>query len=208
MMTEKERIKKSIKANDIIKNHMIWSMGAGGLIPIPIADVFAVSAIQIDMIRQLSKHYGVDFKETEGKAIITSLTSSSAARLSARLFKFVPVIGQTIGGITVAIMSGASTYALGEVFKKHFETGGTFLDFNPENIKKFYQEKFKDGQKMAKKIKKDKNAPIEIVDKGDKKSVPNDEIVDRLKELMKLKEAGVLSDVEFDIMKKRIIPQE
>ena len=43
-------------AHSIIKNHMVWSMGAG-FIPVPIADLFAVSAIQLDMIRQLSKLY-------------------------------------------------------------------------------------------------------------------------------------------------------
>ena len=40
-------------AETIIRNHVIWSMGAG-MIPILVADVFAVSALQLDMIRQLS----------------------------------------------------------------------------------------------------------------------------------------------------------
>ena len=55
-------------ADKIIRNHIVWSMGAG-LIPVPIADFFAVSAIQLDMVRQMCKLYDVDFKETEGKAV-------------------------------------------------------------------------------------------------------------------------------------------
>lgn len=199
-MEEREKIKKSIKSNNIIKNHMIWSMGAG-FIPVPIADIFAVSAVQIDMIRQLSKVYEVDFKETEGKAMITSLTSSGLARLGARAFKFIPVVGTALGGATMAVMSGASTYALGEVFKKHFETGGTFLDFDPERVKEFYKEKFNNGKEIAKKMDDDKNKnEDDAVSKLD-----GDEALDRLQELVKLKEAGVINDVEFDIMKKRII---
>lgn len=179
---------------------MIWSMGAG-FIPVPIADIFAVSAVQIDMIRQLSKVYEVDFKETEGKAMITSLTSSGLARLGARAFKFIPVVGTALGGATMAVMSGASTYALGEVFKKHFETGGTFLDFDPERVKEFYKEKFNNGKEIAKKMDDDKNKnEDDAVSKLD-----GDEALDRLQELVKLKEAGVINDVEFDIMKKRII---
>ena len=50
-MSENQEIRTS-NANSVIKNHMIWSMGAG-FIPVPIADLFAVSAIQLDMIRQL-----------------------------------------------------------------------------------------------------------------------------------------------------------
>ena len=53
------------EASSIIKNHMMWSMGAG-LIPVPIVDWFAVSAIQLDMIRQLATLYDIDFKQTEG----------------------------------------------------------------------------------------------------------------------------------------------
>jgi len=96
---------------------MIWSMGAG-FIPVPIADLFAVSAIQLDMIRQLCKVYDIDFKETEGKAIITALTGSGLARLGARAIKFIPGVGSILGGVTLAILSGASSYAIGEVFKK------------------------------------------------------------------------------------------
>nr|MBP7643489.1 DUF697 domain-containing protein [Saprospiraceae bacterium] len=92
-MEEIKKTNRSTDADSIIKNHMIWSMGAG-FIPIPIADLFAVSAIQLDMIRQLSKLYEVDFKQTEGKAIITSLTTSGLARLGARAIKFIPGVGR------------------------------------------------------------------------------------------------------------------
>ena len=194
-----EEIKKSNRTEDadsIIKNHLIWSMGAG-FIPIPIADLFAVSAIQLDMIRQLSKLYEIDFKQTEGKAIITSLTTSGLARLGARAIKFIPGVGSVLGGITLAILSGASSYALGEVFKKHFETGGTFLDFDPGRLKKYYDEKFEKGKEVAKEIQKQQATK--------EKSSSASTAIDKLKELADMKESGVLTNEEFEKMKKKII---
>ncbi|MBK8387860.1 MAG: DUF697 domain-containing protein [Saprospiraceae bacterium] len=195
-MEEIKKTNRSTDADSIIKNHMIWSMGAG-FIPIPIADLFAVSAIQLDMIRQLSKLYEVDFKQTEGKAIITSLTTSGLARLGARAIKFIPGVGSVLGGITLAVLSGASSYALGEAFKKHFETGGTFLDFDPMRLKKYYDEKFEKGKEVAKEIQKQQSKKEKAVDTSN--------TIDKLKELADMKASGILSEEEFVALKKKII---
>ncbi len=195
-MTEKKVTNKTTEANSIIKNHMIWSMGAG-FIPVPIADFFAVSAIQLDMIRQMCKLYEIDFKQTEGKALITALTGSGLARLGARAIKFIPGVGSILGGVTLAVLSGGSTYALGEVFKKHFETGGTFLDFDPSRLKKYYDEKFEKGKDMARKVQEDH------VEKETR--VENTEALEQLKALAKLKEDGIINEKEFTKMKKKII---
>src|SRR5690625_5397710 len=91
----------SEKAENTIRHHMIWSMGAG-FIPLPLADLFSVSAIQLNLIRRLCKIYEVDFREEEGKAIITALTSSALAKLGARtMIKFIPVFGSLVGGVTM-----------------------------------------------------------------------------------------------------------
>ncbi len=191
------------EANSIVKNHMMWSMGAG-FIPIPVADVFAVSAIQLDMIRQLCNLYEVSYKDTEGKAVISALTGSVLARVGARAIKFIPGVGTVIGGVTLAVLSGASTYALGEVFKKHFETGGTFLDFDPSRLKKMYDEMFEKGKTYASKIKNEQaKAGVEIR-KGEGPDQVTDP-VERLKDLARLKEEGLLSDKEFKLLKKRIL---
>ncbi len=195
-MSDKKTSNKTEMANSVIKNHMIWSMGAG-FIPVPIADLFAVSAIQLDMIRQMCKIYDIDFKETEGKAVITTLTGSSLARLGARAVKFIPGVGSILGGVTMAVLSGGSTYALGEVFKKHFETGGTFLDFDPSRLKKYYNEKFEKGKEVASKIQKDQKTKEE-------KTVVNDSVT-QLQNLAKMKEDGILTDEEFQTLKKKII---
>ena len=144
MSAEKERDKH---ADSVIRNHILFSMGAG-VIPVPVVDIFAVSAAQLDMIRQLCRVYDIDFAETQGKAIVSSLTTATLARMGAgSLAKMIPLVGSYIGGVTNAVMAGASTYALGHVFKAHFETGGTILDFDAERLKKLYKEQFEKRQK-------------------------------------------------------------
>jgi uncharacterized protein (DUF697 family) len=208
-------------ADTVVRNHVIWSMGASFLIPIPIADVFAVSALQLDMIRQLSRVYDIDFAETQGKAIITSLTSSTLARAGARsLIKLVPGIGTIIGGVTVSIFNGASTYALGEVFKRHFDSGGTILDFDTERLKKVYKEKFEKGKKVVKDWQAEEEQtkapePQSTTKTEPTKATPSSpvssesaqeaSIMDKLKGLAQMRDDGVITDEEFSEMKRKLI---
>ncbi len=199
-----EKTERAKHADTIIKNHIVWSMGAG-LIPVPILDFFAVSGIQLDMIRQLCKLYDQDFKESQGKAIITSLTGSGIARMGAKaMVKFIPGVGSVLGGVTMAVLSGASSYALGEVFKKHFDTGGTFLDFDPERLKKMYNEKFEKGKKVAEQIKKE-NEKIRETAKHAEEAKYSGEAVERIKELAELRREGLISEEEYIAMKKKLI---
>lgn len=220
---------RSKHADSVIRNHMIWSMGMSVIVPIPIADIFAVSAVQLDMIRQLCKVYDKDFSETQGKAIVTALSSSTLARAGARsLIKLIPGIGTIIGGVAVSIFNGASSYAIGEVFKKHFESGGTILDFDTERLTKLYKEKFEKGKKVAEQMKKEeedakkekepavKKVKVEANDKAATEPVvtetiastaksSKDEVLSKLKELADLKNQGVISEEEFQDMKKKLI---
>ncbi len=223
-------------AESIIRSHIIFSMGAG-VIPIPVADVLAVSASQLDMIRQLCKVYDVDFHETQGKAIVSALTVSTLARLGAgSVAKLIPIVGQIAGSVANAILSGASTYALGQVFKAHFETGGTILDFDSDRLKKMYREQFEKGKKVAEELRRQQDAKkkaeetssaatpppppatppppvtetsvaqapvVEIVES--EKIMTDKETITRLKELGELKANGIITDAEFEQMKKRII---
>ncbi|MEZ4948814.1 MAG: DUF697 domain-containing protein [Saprospiraceae bacterium] len=215
-MSEEKSSGRSSHADTIVRNHVIWSMGAG-MIPVLVADIFAVSAIQLDMIRQMSKVYDTEFNELQGKAIVTALTSSTIARITAgSVVKLIPGIGTWLGGVTVSVFAGASTYALGEVFKRHFESGGTILDFDPERVKKLYKEKFEKGKKIAeewRKQQKDKDAQPEEFEPnppGFKTSATKaaDNVKDpitQLKELGELKTSGIITEEEFEILKKKII---
>ncbi|WP_233752826.1 DUF697 domain-containing protein [Flavilitoribacter nigricans] len=223
---------RSKHADSVIRNHMIWSMGMSIVVPVPIADIFAVSAVQLDMIRQLCKVYDKDFSETQGKAIVTALGTSTLARAGARsLIKLIPVVGTIVGGVAVSIFNGASTYAIGEVFKKHFESGGTILDFDTERLKKVYKEKFEKGKKVAEQMKKeedsktgngktvkkvkvekdtqDTTATVEVQTETttttNTAGSSKDEVLRKIKELADMKNQGVISEEEFQEMKKKLI---
>lgn len=222
IMSQDVKKEKDKHAESIIRNHVLFSMGAG-VIPVPVVDIFAVSAMQLDMIRQLCKVYDVDFAETQGKAIVSSLTTATLARLSAgSLAKMIPLVGSFIGGVTNAAMAGASTYALGEVFKMHFETGGTVLDFDVERLKKLYKEQFEKGKKVAEEMREQQEAKRKAAEETAKAAEESasveeeltlaseqdakaDETITRLKQLGELKDAGIITDFEFERMKKRLL---
>lgn len=217
---------RSKHAESIIRNHILFSMGAG-VIPVPVVDIFAVSAAQLDMIRQLCKVYDIDFAETQGKAIVSSLTTATLARMGAgSIAKMIPVLGSYIGGLTNAVLAGASTYALGNVFKIHFETGGTILDFDTGRLKKLYREQFEKGKKVAEEMRRQqeakRQAAEEAADAMEKPETIDDvmeqtsqkeetgkadtaQIIERLQQLSELKDAGVVTDFEFERMKKRLM---
>ncbi len=210
-----EKSSKSKHADTVIRNHVIWAMGTG-FIPVPIADVFAATAVQMDMIRQLCRVYDLEFSETQGKAIVTSLTSSILARAGARsVVKLIPGLGTIIGGVTISVFNGASTYALGEVFKKHFDMGGTILDFDTERLKKVFKEKFEKGKKVAEELKKEQDAEQETgepVTESTTEAEPvgaaaptKEDVLAKLKELGELKNQGIITEEEFAEMKKKLI---
>ena len=132
---------------------MWWSMGAG-LIPVPFVDWAAVSGVQLKMLADLSKIYGVRFVENQGKAIIGSLTGfilphAVACGMIGSALKAIPVLGVLAGGSAMAVFCGAYEWALGNVFIQHFESGGTFLTFDPEAVKEYFKAKFEEGRNVA-----------------------------------------------------------
>ena len=220
------------QADKIIRQHLLFSMGAG-LIPLPGADFLAVTAVQVDMIRSLSNLYEQAFEESRGKAIVGALAGSGLSRLGASaMIKVIPGFGSLVGGASMAILSGASTFAIGQVFKLHFEAGGTILDFDTSRFKQYYDEQFEKGKKVAQDLKKDAGspappqdqtppethneqapppAPIQEQEKTTTNPPPpnkqqdHQSIVQKLRELAELRDAGVLSEEEFQTMKNQLI---
>lgn len=141
------------KTDGIVKKHVYGSMGVG-LAPIPIIDFVGVTGIQLDMLSKLAKFYGIPFKKDLAKNILSSLVGgiipAGLGMPLSSLLKMVPIIGTTVGALGMPIAAGASTYAVGRVFVQHFESGGTFLSFDPSSVKEHFKEEFKTGQKVAK----------------------------------------------------------
>jgi len=153
---------RSEKAEKIVRNHMLVALGTG-IVP-PVIDIAALTGVQIRMLYLLSQNYGQKFKNEWGKSIVGTLIGGyGMARLATgavfSLMKFIPVVGQIAAPISLSIVASASTYALGKVFVKHFDTGGTLLNFDPEKMREYYYEQYEKGVKLAKdqtESKKDK----------------------------------------------------
>lgn len=144
---------KHAEAMKIINEHVLWSMG-GGLIPIPLADMAAVSALQMGMLEQLSELYGVKQTGTFAKTFVGGLAGSSLARFGASFLKVIPGVGSFVGGMAMGITSGASTFAMGKVAMNHFANGGTLNNIDLNAAKKAYKDAFEEGKDVAAKLKK------------------------------------------------------
>ncbi len=184
------------QANDIIKNHVGFSMGAA-LVPFPGADLLAVSAVQLNMLRQLAKLYNVRFLDSLGKSVISTLVGSGAARLGASLVKAIPGVGTVIGELSMPALSGASTYALGKVVANHFQEGGTLADLDLKTAKQEYTEAVETGKDVAEELRANGAGP-----KSD-----SDEALDKLRKLAELRDQGVITEEEFRQLKERLLAQ-
>ena len=141
-------------ADAIVKEHMYWAMGLG-LLPLPVVDVLTVGAVQLKMLSRLAALYEVPFSKKLGKSVLAALLGAYVPATLAfgavgSAFKSLPGIGPLAGGLTMPVLCGASTYAVGRVFTQHFATGGTLFDFDPEKIREFFAEQFESGKKIAK----------------------------------------------------------
>jgi CRP-like cAMP-binding protein/uncharacterized protein (DUF697 family) len=124
----------------VVERFTFWS-GVAGLVPVPLLDLAAVGGVQIQMLRSISKIYGVPFSENKGKALILSLAGSmipaSSGLGAASVTKGVPIVGTAIGTVAMPALSAGATYAIGMAFIEHFAIGGTLLDFNPAQYREF-----------------------------------------------------------------------
>jgi uncharacterized protein (DUF697 family) len=136
-MTEKE-----IGAMRIANRFMLYAGGAG-LVPIPVFDIAAVTAVQVKMLSDLAKHYNLPFSKDYGKSLVTALiggvlpTTLGYGGLGSFL-KRMPLVGPIVGVFTVSAFAATSTYAVARVFIQHFESGGTFLDFKPAKVREHF----------------------------------------------------------------------
>ncbi len=188
--------------DQIIETHMYWAVAAG-CIPVPVADIAAVTAIQLDMMAQIANYYDADYSKSQGKAWITAITtataSSAIARFGASLVKTIPVVGQIVGSTAMAVTSGASTYAIGQVINQHFAEGGTIDNFHAAKVKEAYEEMKEEGKEFAKdmaaKFKKEE-VVIEI---------ETESVSEKLKKINKLYKKGKISKKEYKKMRDEIL---
>jgi uncharacterized protein (DUF697 family) len=152
-----DKTRRKIKTRLLIIENVFWAIGAGA-IPIPIFDLFFVTAIQLKLISDLSLEYNVKFSKNRGKAIIASLTAGTSTGLLANHFvkSIFKIHATPVAILSLAIFGGATTYAIGQVFVRHFESGGTLLNFDSTKYKEYFAQQFKEGKKVVTRAKNKK----------------------------------------------------
>ena len=153
-----EEITVSTEEIDKIIRHHVYAAMAVGLAPIPLVDMMGLSVIQLDLIRAVAKKYNVSFKKNAAKNVITSLVGGllpvELAPVFASFIKCIPVVGTLTGAVSMSLMGAASTYAVGRVFVKHFESGGTLLDVDTEKVQEKFKEQYEKGKEYVSSLKK------------------------------------------------------
>lgn len=134
------------EASRIISNSCGWSAAAGA-IPLPVVDVVALGGVQATMINRIAKLYGETLTDEAARSLVAVLlgTMLPGALTSAAVgsgVKFLPGFGYVIGAATLAALGAAATYAMGKIFVRHFEHGGTMATFSPAAVQDDLQREF------------------------------------------------------------------
>ncbi len=152
--TDTPAVSHETQAQEIIKSYMLMTSGAG-LVPLPLLDIVLVSSIQLKMLQALATLYDQAFDKELGKSMIGALLGSALPMSAAGSFaKLLPGLGTVSGMISMSILSSAATYALGQVFVKHFASGGSLLTLDVEAVRGQFLDSLEEGKKAAARLRK------------------------------------------------------
>jgi uncharacterized protein (DUF697 family) len=152
VIVERHVTGRLLVGEEIVKKASYWAAGCG-VVPVPLFDLAAVTAVQLAMLAKLCTLYEIPFAKDLGKNLIGSLTGGLAAStlspVVGSMLKFIPVVGYAAAVATMPALSGAATWAVGRVFLMHFESDGTLLDFDPASYRKHLDDMIKEGKKTV-----------------------------------------------------------
>lgn len=112
-------------AQKIVARHKNYA-ALGGLVPLPVANIGAVTAVNLRMVRQLSALYQVPFERDRTRALIVALVGGAVptgvgTAASTTLMWVIPG-GLLVGLGAAALTAGALTRGIGHVFIESFES--------------------------------------------------------------------------------------
>jgi uncharacterized protein (DUF697 family) len=121
------------KAVAIVERYANWS-AVGGIIPVPLANAAAITALMMRMIKQLSTLYDVPFEQTRTRAAVVGLMggvlpTGLATIAASTLTYFVPGYGMLSLAVS-SVTSSAYARSIGQLYIEHFEIGATQIDFH------------------------------------------------------------------------------
>ena len=120
------------KAVAIVERYANWS-AVGGVIPVPLANAAAITALLVRMIKSLSTLYGVPFEKNRTRAAVIGLMggvlpTGFATIAASTITYFVPGYGLFSLAVS-SVTSAAYARSIGQLYIEHFENGATHIDF-------------------------------------------------------------------------------
>lgn len=157
-----EPSKRLEQAHARVRRNVYWALGIG-LVPLPLVDLIALTAVQVRMLKQLSDLYGLSFSDGRARTLVWSLVTGVGAAatgtLAGSLIKLVPFAGMLVGTVGVPVVAAALTQAIGDLFIMHFEAGGTLLTFDVEAMRGHFRQEY-DRAKISVLRSRDPKEPI------------------------------------------------
>src|ERR1041385_4475956 len=121
------------KAVAIVERYANWA-AIGGVIPVPLANAAAITALLMRMIKSLSTLYEVPFEHNRTKAAVVGLMggvlpTGFATLAASTLTYFVPGYGMISLAVS-SVTSSAYARSIGQLYVEHFENGATQIEFH------------------------------------------------------------------------------
>ena len=137
------------RVEEIIKKHSFLAAGFG-IIPVPVFNLLSVSVIQVNMVQAITRLYNVEEKKSSIKNIIAAATgglgATGFAGISAGGLSSVPVIGGSLLAFSAPALNGFSTYAIGYMFARYYESPDGFAKTNARALTEWLKEGFREGR--------------------------------------------------------------
>lgn len=125
---EPQAQKRRSLARKVVERHKNYA-ALGGLVPVPIANIASVTAINMRMVKQLSDLYQVPFQRDRARSMIIGLMGGAVptglGAATASTLMFVVPGGALVGLGVSAITAAALTRGIGLVFIESFESNAT-----------------------------------------------------------------------------------
>ena len=122
---EARAAKRRLAAHRIVNRHRNYA-ALGGLVPLPVANIASVAAVNLRMVQQLSALYGMPFQRDRTRALIVGLIGGAVptgvGTATSTTMMLVMPGGLLLGLGAAAITAGALTRAIGMVFVDSFES--------------------------------------------------------------------------------------
>src|SRR5580704_6806494 len=84
----------------IVNRHSLYS-AAAGLVPVPVFDLAAISAVQMKMLKDLADYYHIPYKDNVGKGLLSAMLGGIVPTkltwgAAGSFIKGIPVVGSLL----------------------------------------------------------------------------------------------------------------